>query len=95
MAPFRQHKPKLTDDERHKRFVDMAKKVGASENEEDFIKALRSVLPERPAIGPASPRLRSPRSPKSLIASSTVRTSSGWKSEFLCRSLICRSVLIS
>jgi hypothetical protein len=28
--------PKLTDAERHKRFVEMAEKVGASDNPEDF-----------------------------------------------------------
>jgi hypothetical protein len=31
--------PKLTDAERHKRFVDTAKKVEASENLDDFDKA--------------------------------------------------------
>ena len=31
--------PKLTDSERHNRFVEMAKKVEASDNSEDFDKA--------------------------------------------------------
>jgi hypothetical protein len=32
-------KPKLTDAERHKRFVEVAKKIGASEDIADFDKA--------------------------------------------------------
>jgi hypothetical protein len=36
-------KPKLTDAERHKRFVEMAKEVGASEEPKDFEKAFKSV----------------------------------------------------
>ncbi len=38
-------KPKLTDAERHKRFVETAKKVEASENLEDFDKAFDKVIP--------------------------------------------------
>lgn len=34
---------KLTDAERHKRFVDMAREVGASDNPKDFDKAFRKV----------------------------------------------------
>lgn len=37
------HKPKLTDAERHKRFIDMAREVGASENPKDFDKAFKKV----------------------------------------------------
>lgn len=36
-------KPKLTDAERHKRFVEMAKEVGASDDPKDFDKAFRKV----------------------------------------------------
>ena len=36
-------KPKLTDAERHKRFVDMAREVDASESPEDFDKAFKRV----------------------------------------------------
>ena len=36
-------KPKLTDDERHKRFVEVAKKVGASENIADFDKVFDTI----------------------------------------------------
>ena len=36
-------KPKLTDAERHKRFVDMAKEVSASEKPKDFDQAFRAV----------------------------------------------------
>jgi hypothetical protein len=37
-------KPKLTDAERHQRFVDMAHKVEASENPEDFDRAFKKVV---------------------------------------------------
>ena len=36
-------KPKLTDAERHKRFVEMAKQVGASDDPKDFEKAFKKV----------------------------------------------------
>lgn len=36
-------KHKLTDAERHKRFVETAKEVGASEKPEDFDKAFKKV----------------------------------------------------
>jgi len=36
-------KPKLTDAERHKRFVEMAKEVGASEDPKDFDKAFEKL----------------------------------------------------
>jgi hypothetical protein len=39
----RMRKPKLTDADRHKRFVETAKKVGASEKSEDFEKAFKSL----------------------------------------------------
>lgn len=47
-------KPKLTDAERHKRFVEMAREVGASETPSDFDKAFRKVTgtsapPARPS----------------------------------------------
>ena len=35
--------PKLTDDERHQRFKDMAREVGASERPEDFDKAFARI----------------------------------------------------
>ncbi|HKB96507.1 MAG TPA: hypothetical protein VKB94_06620 [Rhizomicrobium sp.] len=40
-------KPKLTDAERHKRFVETAKEVGASEDPKDFDKAFKKVLATR------------------------------------------------
>jgi hypothetical protein len=41
-------KPKLTDAERHKRFVAMAKEVGASDDPKDFEKAFKGVtLPKK------------------------------------------------
>jgi hypothetical protein len=36
-------KPKLTDAERHKRFVDMAHEVGASDDAKAFDKAFKKV----------------------------------------------------
>jgi len=36
-------KPKLTDAERHKRFVETAKEVGASEDPRDFDKAFEKL----------------------------------------------------
>lgn len=42
-------KPKLTDAERHKRFVDMAKEVGASEKPEDFDEAFKVVAKPAPS----------------------------------------------
>ena len=36
-------KTKLSDAERHKRFVDMAKEVGASEKPEDFERAFKKI----------------------------------------------------
>ena len=36
-------KPKLTDAERHKRFVEMARQVGASDNPKDFEAAFKKV----------------------------------------------------
>ena len=40
-------KPKLTDAERHKRFVDMAKEVEASEDPKDFERAFEKVVPSK------------------------------------------------
>jgi hypothetical protein len=41
-------KPKLTDAERHKRFVEMAKEVEASPDPKDFEKAFKKVLSKPP-----------------------------------------------
>jgi hypothetical protein len=40
----RKPKPKLTDEERHKRFVEVARKVGADETEEGADRALKMVV---------------------------------------------------
>jgi hypothetical protein len=40
-------KPKLTDAERHRRFVEMAREVGASENPKDFERAFKKVVSEK------------------------------------------------
>jgi hypothetical protein len=52
MSKRPQLKPKLTDAERHKRFKDMARDVGASEHREDFDKAFDKV------VDPIKPRGR-------------------------------------
>ena len=36
--------PRLTDAERHKRFIAMAKEVGASEDQKDFEEAFKKVV---------------------------------------------------
>ncbi len=41
--------PKLTDAERHKRFVDMAKEVEASEKPDDFDRAFKKVTASAPS----------------------------------------------
>ena len=50
-------KPKLTDAERHERFVAMAKEVGADEEAPGFDKALRKVASTKPSG--SRPRLNS------------------------------------
>jgi hypothetical protein len=42
------NKPKLTDTERHKRLVAMARQVGASDKAEDFDKAFKKVATVKP-----------------------------------------------
>jgi hypothetical protein len=50
MANKSAKKPKLTDAERHKRFLEMAREVGASDNPKDFEKAFQTVVqPKRKA----------------------------------------------
>jgi hypothetical protein len=41
-------KPKLTDAERHKRFLEVARKVEASDDPEDFEKAFKKVISKTP-----------------------------------------------
>lgn len=43
-------KPKLSEAERHKRFVDMAEKVGASDRPEDFDAAFEKVVGPKPKL---------------------------------------------
>jgi hypothetical protein len=47
-------KSKLTDAERHARFVAMARELGASEDEKDFEKAFRKVTARKGANSQAS-----------------------------------------
>jgi hypothetical protein len=42
-------KPKLTDAERHKRFVAMAREVAASDDPKDFDKAFKAIIRENPS----------------------------------------------
>jgi hypothetical protein len=44
MARKSSPKPKLTDAERHKRFVEMAREVEASEDPKDFDRAFKKVV---------------------------------------------------
>lgn len=46
-APQTKPKPKLTDAERHKRFVDMAREVEADESQESFDRAFARVVVKR------------------------------------------------
>jgi hypothetical protein len=52
MKPKHAKKPKLTDEERHKRFIEVARKVEASDDPEDFDRALKLVAPSKPAASP-------------------------------------------
>lgn len=54
MPPKTKPEPKLTDEQRHARFVETAREVEASEKPEDFDRAFKTVVsskdqPERPA----------------------------------------------
>ncbi len=42
--PPKERKPKLTDAERYKRFLDAAKEVGASDDPKDFDRAFKTVV---------------------------------------------------
>ena len=48
MAIKSKGKPKLTDAERHKRFVDMAREVEASNDPKDFEAAFKKVTEKKP-----------------------------------------------
>lgn len=48
MAAKSAKKPKLTDAERHKRFVEMARQVGASDDPKAFDKAFKKVAASKP-----------------------------------------------
>ncbi len=48
MTAKRKKNPPLTDAERHKRFVDMAREVGASDKPKDFDEAFRKVVKAKP-----------------------------------------------
>jgi hypothetical protein len=44
MAKKSEPKPKLTDAERHKRFLNMAHEVGASDDPKEFEKAFKKIV---------------------------------------------------
>jgi hypothetical protein len=48
MATKRKKNPPLTDAERHKRFVDMAREVEASGKAKDYDKVLKKLATEKP-----------------------------------------------
>lgn len=54
--PAANPKPKLTDAERHKRFIEMAHEVGASESPRAFDKAFKRVAATKPSRDPTKPR---------------------------------------
>lgn len=45
--PETKPKPKLTDAERHKRFVDMAHEIKADESQEAFDRAFEKIIPPK------------------------------------------------
>jgi hypothetical protein len=47
-------KPKLTDEQRHERFVKMAREVGASDDPKDFERAFKAVAPPAKPPEPAA-----------------------------------------
>lgn len=47
MPESKKSKPRLTDVERHKRFVAMAKEVGASDDPKDFERAFKKITAKR------------------------------------------------
>lgn len=55
----RKQERKLSDAERHKRFVAMAKEVEASEDPKDFEKAFGQVTAAKPKARPTAPLRRS------------------------------------
>ena len=54
MKEKRASKPKLTDAERHKRFVEMAREVGASNDPKEFEEAFRKVVVRKDGNSPDS-----------------------------------------
>jgi hypothetical protein len=58
----REKKPKLSDAERHKRFLETAREVEASDDPKDFDKAFDKVIsqPRRPSPPPKGERGSSP-----------------------------------
>jgi hypothetical protein len=57
-----ERKPKLTDAERHKRFLEMAREVKASDDPKDFDEAFKKIVPStrQPGRGPKGQSDRGP-----------------------------------
>lgn len=58
MAPKKEKKTKLTDAERHKRFVEMAREVEASDSPKAFGKAFKRIMGRRATKARDSERTR-------------------------------------
>lgn len=61
MKDTKAKKPKLTDAERHKRFIETAKKVGASDSIDEFDSAFMQVLTHRQKTAGASEKGPKPK----------------------------------
>jgi hypothetical protein len=61
-TPQKPHQQKLTDAERHKRFVDMAHEVEADEDPESFDRAFEKVLSATPTASHSHPSEKKPSS---------------------------------
>jgi hypothetical protein len=55
MRNKRERNPKLTDNERHKRFVEMAREVEASDDPKDFDRAFNNVVTPKPTASRSHP----------------------------------------
>jgi len=56
MTPKKNRNPKLTDAERHKRFIEMAREVEASPDPKDFERAFKKVVPSVKRTAPKNGR---------------------------------------
>jgi hypothetical protein len=59
MAQNKERKPKLTDAERHKRFLEEARRAEASDDPKDFDTALKKIARSKGGNSPGSPDQKS------------------------------------